>query len=231
MNRISRWFINGLVAFLPISITLYMTWWVASYAESVFGAPLRRYLGVRADDTGYYFYGLGLAFMIVFLVCIGLFLEFYLGKVIMSWSESLLARIPGVKQVYYSIKEIIDFFNPEKKLNANNYMVVVTLMPDVKVLGYVTRDTLEGFKGGIGDKDDVVVILPFCYQMGGNTIIVPRHMVRPVDLSFEDGMKIALSGFVLGSDGRIPQISSRKKTNGPNAPLDDVPSTDGEETS
>ncbi len=36
--------------------------------------------------------------------------------------------------------------------------------------------------------------------MGGNTIIVPRNRVRPVDLSFEDGMKVALSGFVLGEE-------------------------------
>lgn len=201
MRRMSRWFINGLVATLPISVTLYITWWIATLAENFFGGPLSKWLGVRADDTGYYFFGLGLAFMILFLVCVGLFLEFYLGKVIMSWGESLLSRIPGVKQIYYSIKEIIDFFNPDKKLNVNNYMVIVTLMPEVKALGYVTRDTLEGLRD-LGEDDEVVVILPFCYQMGGNTIIVPRHKVRPVDLTFEEGMKIALSGFVLSSDGR-----------------------------
>lgn len=201
MKRISRWFINGLLASLPISITVYLTWYIASWAENVFGGPLQKWLGVQGEAPGYYFYGLGLAVMIVFFVLVGLFLEFYLGRLIMSWSESLLSRIPGVKQIYSSIKEIIDFFNPEKKLNVNNYMVIVTLMPDVKLLGYVTRDTLEGFKD-LGDKDDVVVILPFCYQMGGNTIIVPRRLVRPVDLSFEDGMKVALSGFVLTSEGR-----------------------------
>ncbi len=201
MKRISRWFINGLLALLPITITLYVTWWIASLAESFFGAPLRGWLGVRADATGYYFYGLGLVFMIVLLVCIGLFLEFYLGKLLMTWSEGLLARIPVVKQFYSSIKEIIDFFNPDKKLNAGNYMVIVTPLPDVRMLGYVTRDTLEGMKGALGEEDDVVVILPFCYQMGGNCIIVPRRMVRRVDLSFEEGMKVALSGFVLGTDG------------------------------
>lgn len=201
MKRLSRWFINGLIAFLPITITLYVTWWIASLAESVFGAPLRRWLGVRGDDTGYYFYGLGLLVMILFLICLGLFMEFYLGRLLMSWSEGLLARIPGVKQLYASIKEIFDFFNPEKKLNSDNYMVVVTLMPDVRVLGYVTRDGLDALKGKIGTKDEVAVALPFCYQMGGNTIIVPRHMVRRVDLSFEEGMKIALSGFVLTGSG------------------------------
>lgn len=201
MKKLSRWFINGLLALLPITITLYVTWWIASMAENVFGAPLRRYLGVRGDETGYYFYGLGLVAMIVLLILVGLFLEFYLGRLMMSWGERVIARIPGVKQIYASIKEIFDFFNPDKKLNQNNYMVIVTLFDDVKLLGYVTRDTMEGFRGGqMGGADEVVVILPFCYQMGGNTIIVPRRMVRPLDLSFEDGMKIALSGFVLSGE-------------------------------
>lgn len=200
MKRISRWFINGLIAFLPITITLYVTWWIASLAESVFGAPLRRWLGMRVDNTGYYFYGLGLLFMILFLISIGLFLEFYMGKLIMHWSEKILAKIPGVKQLYSSIKEVIDFFDPGKKVNAGNYMVIVTITEDVRLLGYVTRENLESIKGDVGGKDDVVVILPFCYQMGANTIIVPKRMVRPLDLSFEEGMKLALSGFVLTTE-------------------------------
>jgi Uncharacterized conserved protein len=204
MKKVSRWFINGLLAFLPISITLYVTWWIASRAESVFSAPLRRYLGVSADNTGYYFYGLGLIFMVIVLVFVGLFLEFYLGRLMMQWSESLLARIPIVKQLYSGIKEVIDFFNPNKSRNSGNYMVIVTMTPDVRLLGYVTRDNLASLKGDIGGEDDVVVILPFCYQMGGNTMIVPRRMVRQLDMSFEDGMKLALSGFVLTGEQSPP---------------------------
>ncbi len=208
MKKLSRWFINGLLAVLPISITVYLTWWIASLAENVFGVPLRSWMGVRADQTGYYFFGLGLVFMIVVLILVGLFLEFYLGRLLMSWSERLLSRIPGVKQVYSSIKEIFDFFNPDKKAMQNNYMVIVDLFDPIKVLGYVTRDTMETFRNGqLGGKDEVVVILPFCYQMGGNTIIVPRSRVRPLDMSFEEGLKIAISGFVLGveENGAPPQ--------------------------
>ncbi len=223
MKKVWRWFFNGLLAFLPITITLYVTWWLASLAESVFGAPLRSWLGVRSEDTGYYFYGLGMLFMVCFLVLVGLFTEFYLGRLLMNWSERLLNTIPGVKQLYSSVKEIIDFFNPEKKLAKNNYMVVVTLMPDVNVLGYVTRDTLEGFKGDLGGKDDVVVVLPFSYQMGGNTIIVPRHRVRPVALSFEEGMKVALSGFVLGdsTDRKTAALSRPAKDSAPEVPANE----------
>ncbi len=130
----------------------------------------------------------------------------------MHWSESLLARIPGVKQLYSSVKEIIDFFNPHKRANAGNYMVMVTLTEEIRLLGYVTRDNLENLRCEIGGKDDVVVILPFCYQMGGITIIVPRHMVRALDMTFEEGMKMALSGFVLTSEKTSPtRISVLRK--------------------
>lgn len=208
MKRLSRWFINGLLAFLPISITLYVTWWIANLAEGVFGAPLRAWLGVRQeDDTGYYFYGLGLVAMFCILIVIGFFLEFYIGRTMMSWGESILSKIPGVKQIYSSIKEILDFFNPGKKRNKNNYMVLVNITKEVRTMGYVTRDTMERFRGGqFGDADDVVVILPFCYQMGGNTIIVKRSMVTPLNLSFEDGIKIALSGFVLSGEEPPPPL-------------------------
>jgi uncharacterized membrane protein len=214
MKKVWRWFFNGLIAFLPVSITLYVAWWILSNAEGVFGTPLRQWLGLSTDEGGYYFYGLGLLLMFCFLVLFGLFTEFYLGRLIMGWSESLFNRIPGVKQIYGSIKEIIDFFNPQKKLANNNYMVIVTLMPDVRTLGYVTRDTLTSLKGNLGGDDEVVVILPFCYQMGGNTIIVPRRLVRPVDLSFEEGMKVALSGFVLGDEVKNDG-SGRKQLEGP----------------
>lgn len=202
MKRFSRWFINGLITLLPITITIYATYWIASACESIFGATLRKLLGMRGDG-GIYFTGMGVIVMVASLIVVGFFMEFYLGKWAMGLSERILAKIPGIRQLYASIKEIIDFFNPEKRLNSGNYMVIVTLSPEITALGYVTRDGLDTLKGGLGTKDQVVVILPFCYQMGGNTIIVPRERVRPVDMTFEEGMKLALSGFVLTSEGHV----------------------------
>jgi uncharacterized membrane protein len=115
-----------------------------------------------------------------------------------------------IKQLYSSVKETIDFFNPEKRLRSNNYMVLVNLTPEIRLFGYVTRDSLDNVPGNLGDGDDVVVILPFCFQMGGNTLIVPRRLVQRVDLGFEEGMKLALSGFVLTPDRRVAYKNSGK---------------------
>lgn len=201
MKSLSRWFMNGLLTVIPLSGTVLIVWWLASWAENIFGGPLKQWLGLRADEAGgYYFYGLGLAALVVFMIFLGFCLEFYLGKLFFTWSERLVERIPGIKLIYSSIKEIIAFFTPGKDRSTSNYMVVVTVAPGIRFVGYVTRDSLDDVKGDIGGRDDVVVVLPFCYQMGGNTIIVPRHMVRRIDMTFEEGMKLALSGFVITAE-------------------------------
>ncbi|MDR1613462.1 MAG: DUF502 domain-containing protein [Planctomycetota bacterium] len=202
MKTLSRWFMNGLITFLPLSITVYFFWWVISWMDRIAGAPVRVWLGKRVGgESDYYLYGVGIATLVIFIIFLGFCLEFYLVKVVVNWSERIVERIPGVKTVYSSLKEIIDFFKPGKNRNSGNYMVIVTFPGDLKFLGYVTHDGLEHIKGGsLGGKDEVAVVLPFCYQMGGNTIIVPRHMVRRLDMSFEEGLKLALTGMVITSE-------------------------------
>jgi uncharacterized membrane protein len=209
MKLISRWFMNGLLTFLSISITIWIVWWVLSFADKVFGTPIRQYFGI-GGQSGYYFYGIGILAMIVILVGLGFCLEFYLGKLFLSWGERIMDTIPGIKIIYSSLKEVIAFFKPDKSRGAGNYMVTVTIAENLKFLGYVTREGIDIVNNEVVGVDEVVVILPFCYQMGGNTLIVPKHMVKRLDIGFEEGMKLALTGFVIPSKGesrtrRLPE--------------------------
>jgi len=201
MKTISRWFMNGLLTFLPLSITIYIVYWILSWADGVFGKPVRAWLNLGGDEnSGYYFYGIGILALIILLVVLGFCLEFYLGRLFLHWSEAIMERIPGIKTLYTSLKEVIAFFKPDKNKVAGNYMVIVTINENLKFLGYVTREGIDIINGDVVGKDEVVVILPFCYQMGGNTLIVPKHLVRRLDMSFEEGMKLALTGFVISNE-------------------------------
>jgi uncharacterized membrane protein len=44
--------------------------------------------------------------------------------------------------------------------------------------------------------DPIAVYLPMSYQIGGYTLFLPRSCLTPVDISFEDGMKLVLTGSV-----------------------------------
>ncbi len=201
MKTISRWFMNGLLTFLPLSITIYIVYWILAWADGVFGKPVRAWLNLGGEEnSGYYFYGVGLLALIIVLIVLGFCLEFYLGRLFLHWSEMIMEKIPGIKTLYTSLKEVIAFFKPDKTKVAGNYMVIVTINENLKFLGYVTREGIDIINSDVVGKDEVVVILPFCYQMGGNTLIVPKNMVRRLDMTFEEGMKLALTGFVISND-------------------------------
>ena len=205
---------NGLLTFLPISITFYIGYWLLALIERSFGLPFRRYFGM-GPDSGYYLYAFGIIGLIILLTIMGFCLEFYLGRLFLSWGEQIMAKIPIVKTVYSSLKEVITFFKPKTEHESNNYMVIVTLTDAIKVLGYVTCEGAALIEHDVVGEQEVVVILPFCYQMGGNTLIVPTKIVQRLDISVEEGMKLALTGFVVSNSSKsaIPRLTAALQAN------------------
>ena len=65
-----------------------------------------------------------------------------------------------------------------------------------ELLGFVTREQFDDVPLSPQADDPVAVYLPMSYQIGGYTLYVPRASVRPVDISFEQGMRLAITGGV-----------------------------------
>jgi uncharacterized membrane protein len=56
------------------------------------------------------------------------------------------------------------------------------------------------------------VYLPMSYQIGGYTLFLPRDCLTPVDLSFEDGMKLVLTGAVSREKAANPATPAGKES-------------------
>ncbi len=104
-------------------------------------------------------------------------------------------RLPLVKMIYTSIKDLINAFVGEKK--SFNKPVLVRLSPEsnVQVIGFVTRDSLDRF----GLAGSVAVYLPQSYNFAGNLIIVPREQVSPLEADSGRVMAFIVSGGVTES--------------------------------
>jgi uncharacterized membrane protein len=57
-------------------------------------------------------------------------------------------------------------------------------------MGFLTQPTLEAF----GLDDQVAVYLPQSYNFAGQTVVVPRHRVTPVDARAADVLAFVVSG-------------------------------------
>lgn len=192
MKHITATFLRGLVTILPIALTVYILWWLGSLAESVLGRPLKALL-----PDWLYVPGLGIAAGVVLVFGVGLVMELYVARKLLSYAERVVLRIPLVKTVYGAIKDFADFISSTSKEQAAGQQVVrVQVAPGMHLLGFVTRQDLSGLPLGVQGSDTIAVYLPMSYQIGGYTVYLPRSQVEPIDMPVEQAMRVVLTGGV-----------------------------------
>jgi uncharacterized membrane protein len=75
---------------------------------------------------------------------------------------------------------------------------------EFEVMGFVTRETFDDLPLDPQADDPVAVYLPMSYQIGGYTLYLPRSALTPVELPFEDAMRLAVTGGVTRNRSGAP---------------------------
>jgi len=195
MKRIGRLFLQGLIAILPIALTLYLIYWLASSAESVLGRAIRFVMGEK-----YYVPGLGVLAGFALTVAVGVLLRLWAFRKLFSLGEALLKKIPGIKSIYGSIRDLVGFFDSSKQKDFDKTVMVSVGDSDTRLMGLVTREHFDDLPEGIGDDETVAVYLPMSYQLGGFTVVVPRRKIQPVDMKVDQAMQFVLTAAVSAED-------------------------------
>jgi uncharacterized membrane protein len=198
MRKIWNTVLKGLVAVLPLGLTVYVVYWLAVTAERLFSRAITLIV-----PEPYYWPGLGLLTGLVLLYFVGIAVNAYVVNRALRYSDRLIARIPVVKTIYLAIRDFMRFF-PSSGQGSDLRRVVLVPFGPGKVIGFVTAESDEMLRrSGAYEPGTIAVYLPMSYMVGGYTVFLPREMVEPTALTVEEGMRIALMGGV-----RSPGASS-----------------------
>jgi uncharacterized membrane protein len=193
MRKIWNTMLTGLVALLPIGLTVYLVYWLALAAERLFSPVIR----VIVPES-LYWPGLGLLTGLATMFVVGLAVNAYVVRRALRLSDHLFARIPVVKTIYVAIRDFMRFFPSSGRGSDLKRVVLVPFGPG-KIIGFVTAESGAALGLGPGASETVAVYLPMSYMVGGYTVILPRELLEPTPLSVEAGMRIALMGGVQGA--------------------------------
>lgn len=202
MKWIGKRFVHGLMAILPIALTLYLIYWLATSAESVLGAVIRYVIG----DA--YVPGLGVLFGFLITLGIGVLLQLWLFRKVFSLGEALLQKIPGIKSLYGSIRDLVGFFDSSKEKDFDKTVMVAVGDENTRLMGLVTRESFDDLPEGIGDNQTVAVYLPMSYQLGGFTIMVSKDKIQPIDMKVDQAMQFLLTAGV-SAEGKANKTPAR----------------------
>ena len=146
--------------------------------------------------AGWYVPGMGLVSGLVLIALIGLLSHVLIFQKLFNLGEAIFHRLPLVKTIYTAIKDFIAYLSPEKANEMGK--VVLVQLPDqsFQLIGFVTREHFSDLSFTPAADDPVAVYLPMSYMIGGYTLFLPRDCLTPLDIPFEEAMRLVLTGAV-----------------------------------
>ena len=177
MRALVNYFLRGLVVIAPLALTAYVCWRLFILIDGwlPFSVP-----------------GVGFVATIAFFVLVGFLASTFLARGFFSLLESILARLPFVRLVYASTKDLLNAFVGEHR--RFDKPVLVSVLPEAggRAIGFVTQNALEH----IGLGGEVAVYFPFSYSVAGHVLIFPSDRVRPLAADSAEVMAFIVSGGV-----------------------------------
>jgi len=197
-GRIRGYFLAGVLVTAPISITFYIAWqFITSVDDWV--SPL---LPHAYNPRNWGVPGFGIVLAAVALTFIGALTAGFLGRMLLSLSEAILARMPVIRSIYSAVKQIFETVLAQK---ANAFREVVLIeypRPGIWTLAFITGTT-TGEVRDCFDTEMVNVFVPTTPNpTSGFLLFLPRSAVRTLAMSVEDGIKMVVSTGIIVPSAR-----------------------------
>ncbi|MFT5140318.1 MAG: putative membrane protein [Lysobacterales bacterium] len=191
MNSLGKLFLKGLAVVIPAVLTVAILWWMATGSEHLLGGLLTRIM-----PAGWYIPGLGLASAIVLIVLVGLLSHILILQKLFEFWEAVVNRLPLVKTIYTAIKDFMAYFSQGDQGRFSKVVLVTIPGQSFQMLGFVTRENFDDIPINPDLQDPVAVYMPMSYQIGGYTLYLSRSCLTPVNIPFQDAMRLAVTGGV-----------------------------------
>jgi uncharacterized membrane protein len=140
------------------------------------------------------FTGLGIVILLLLLFLMGWLGSLFINERLKAWFERIIARIPGVNNLYHTISDILGAFVGNKKKFNQPVLVKVSDQLDLEMIGFITDTDLSEL-GDITGK--VAVYFPMSYSFAGHLMIVPVRNIKRVERNAAEVMKYAVSGGIV----------------------------------
>ena len=136
MGALRKWLFAGLLVIVPLAITIWVLQWIVSTLDQTLLILPQAWHPDRL--LGFHIPGFGVLLALAILLLVGAVTSNFVGKKLVVWGDQLLGRIPVVRSIYTSVKQVSDtLFTP----GGNAFRIAVLVQwprPDVWTIGFVT---------------------------------------------------------------------------------------------
>jgi uncharacterized membrane protein len=187
VNHLKSRFIAGLFVVIPIGITIFILKFLFNFTDGILSSYLDRLFTITTHQD-LHIPGLGIITGAVVIYLAGLLATNVLGNQILKIGDELLSRIPLVKSIYSSSKQLIKVFK-EGKSSYRRAVFVEWPRPGVKAIGFVTAEVDHN-----GERLVVVYVPTMPNPTSGFALFFREEDVSDSGMTVEDAVKFVVSG-------------------------------------
>jgi uncharacterized membrane protein len=190
-NPIRRYFITGLLVWVPIVITV----WVLSVLVGTMDQTLLLLPSAFRPETwlGVYIPGMGAVLTLLVIFLTGLFGANMIGQRLVRYWERAMARIPVVNSIYNGVKQVSDTVLSPSGQAFRKALLVQWPSPGMWTIAFLTG-TPGGDAANHLQGEYVSVYVPTTPNpTGGYFVMVPRSTVVELDMTVDEALKYIIS--------------------------------------
>lgn len=216
MTRLRRYLLTGIVVTAPISITIYLTYIFLTFVDKHVARIIPNdwhpnNFSALFGDTA--IPGLGLIVAIAFFIVIGWFATNVLGRFIIRLYEYVLDRMPIIRNIYGTIKQIFETIMATQSKAFREPVMLEYPRKGVWSIGFITGRT-EGEVQRITEEETINVFVPTTPNpTSGYLLFVPKKELKFLNMSVEEAVKLVVSaGIITPPDRKVKGGTSLSKS-------------------
>lgn len=210
-EKLRNYFFAGVLVTAPIGITVYFTWLFIKYID----VQVSNLFPDSIDHEQLAIYhnipGIGLIIVIVFLILVGWITASFFGRFLITVTQFLMARVPVARSIYGVSRQVLETIVSKRASSFNEVVLVEYPRKESWAIGFVTGKT-QGQIQKLSKGEVMNVFLPTTPNpTSGFLLFIPRKDMIKLDMSVEEGIKMVISGGIVGPNDKKITAKSKPK--------------------
>ena len=186
-----RYLIAGLLVWVPLGITIWvLVFLVTTLDQTLLLIPE----GARPDALlGFHVPGFGVLLSFGLLLLTGVIAANFFGARLIGFWENVLGRIPVVKSIYSSVKQVSDTLLSDSGNAFRKALLVEFPHEGSWTIAFLTGTPAPAVRAHLTEEHLSVYVPTTPNPTSGYFIIVPRSRVRDLDMTVDEALKYVIS--------------------------------------
>jgi uncharacterized membrane protein len=218
-RHLINYFLTGLIVVGPVSLTLYIAWWVIGVIDKIVTPFVPRAFN-PSTYLPFEIPGFGLVVALVSITLLGFLAANLVGRTLLQIGERILSRVPMVSSLYKAIKQLFETVLTQSAQSFRQVGLIQYPRPGLWALVLISTEA----KGEISDKVEGEQVMS-CFlpttpnPTSGFLLFVPRNEILLLDMTTEDAAKLIISAGLVSPEYRkktaeLAEVATAKAAGG-----------------